>query len=376
MINVERFIKKLNSLGVDYFAGVPDSLLKSFCAYVTKYIPVQQHVITANEGAAIGLGMGYHMATGKIPLIYLQNSGVGNLINPLLSLADSEIYSIPMLILVGWRGEPGFKDEPQHIKQGRVMCQMLDAMEQPYLILDSNPDLAEFQLKEAVQFCQENDAPYFLIVPKDTFAKEEDPRYPKPFQMSREFAIQTIIQSPQFLEARWVATTGMISRELFETRRNTNQRHEQDFLTVGGMGHASAIALGLALNLPNKKIICLDGDGAALMHLGTLAIIGQQKLNNFCHILLNNGAHDSVGGQPTVALQMDWPAMALSIGYTQAFTVSDSGQLQDILNRLLAITEGAVFIEVRVNRGNRADLGRPGHTPKEAKEAFMQYVKD
>lgn len=374
MISVEKFITKLNKLGVEYFAGVPDSLLKPFCSYLANHIPEDKHIITANEGSAIGLAIGYHMATSKIPLVYLQNSGFGNLINPLLSLADPEIYGIPMIILIGWRGQPGVKDEPQHIKQGRVMCAMLESAEQAYVILDKDQEKAEIQIANAIEWSRTQNAPYFLIAEKDTFTESNNPIYPNVFEMSRETAIASVAQCPLFNKSMWVATTGMISRELFETRANSSKNHYQDFLTVGGMGHASAIALGLAQNSPNKHVVCLDGDGAALMHMGTMSTIGSQKLSNFLHILLNNGAHDSVGGQPTVALDLDWPVIARSLGYTHAVSVANQSELQQALNDLPAIANGPVFLEVRVNRGNRADLGRPTRSPQEAKNAFMTYV--
>lgn len=374
MISPEQFIDYLQSKGIQFFAGVPDSLLKPICTTIENSIPKHRHIIAANEGGAIALGMGHHLATGQTPVIYLQNSGLGNVINPLLSLADNAIYGIPMIILMGWRGEPGVKDEPQHVKQGQVMCEMLQAMDIPSLHLSPELTEARAQLDEALAISKQKSCPYVINISKNTFsASQSQTAYPAPFAIEREQAIETIVQVLNQANALWVATTGMISRELYEIREKCGQDHQQDFLTVGGMGHASSIALGLANERPHQPVICLDGDGAALMHMGALAIIGQQQPQQFYHILLNNGAHDSVGGQPTVALDMDWVSITKAVGYTFACSVSDTHQLQQSLRNSQNVM-GPKFIEVRVNRGHRKDLGRPTHTPQAAKDMFMTYA--
>ncbi len=374
MISSKQFVNTLQDNGVRFFAGVPDSLLKPFCAYVESNVDPQKHVITSNEGAAVALGLGYHLATGQTPLIYLQNSGLGNLVNPLLSLVDNEIYGAPMLILMGWRGEPGVKDEPQHIKQGKVMNAMLDAMDIPHLNLSKEFGEAQNQLKQAISHAKQHSCPFVITVSKNTFDSHETKiTYDKPFSLQREQAIDAVVDAFSGEDTIWVATTGMISRELYEIREQKSQSHQQDFLTVGGMGHASSIALGIAREHPNKKIICLDGDGAALMHLGALSTIGNQNCKNFYHVMLNNGAHDSVGGQPTVALDMDWPQLTQSMGYKASFCLSDKQALQNTLGNCIKQT-GPIFIEIKVNRGNRFDLGRPKITPQAAKDAFMTYV--
>ncbi|MDR0287090.1 MAG: phosphonopyruvate decarboxylase, partial [Clostridiales bacterium] len=276
MISPGFFYEQLTGYGVGFFTGVPDSLLKDFCAYITDNITDNNHIIAANEGAAIGLACGYHLSTNGIPLIYMQNSGIGNAVNPLLSLADKKVYSIPLLLLIGWRGEPGVHDEPQHISQGEVTLSLLDAMRIPYLVLDRNEENILSQLEKVFEYLKKESAPFALVVKKDTFSSYQLKKLieSKAF-LSREDAIKTVIEQIE-KDSIVVSTTGMISRELYELRGQKNQGHNHDFLTVGSMGHASQIGLGIALNKPEKKVYCFDGDGAMLMHLGGLSSIGSR----------------------------------------------------------------------------------------------------
>lgn len=373
MIDPQKFIQCLQTNDVDFFAGVPDSLLKELCACLESVSQSGQHVITANEGGAVALALGYHLATGKIPLVYLQNSGLGNIINPLLSLADAEVYSVPLLLVIGWRGEPGVHDEPQHKKQGRVMLAMLEAMEIPYSIL--GPELLDPvpTLERALATVRKASAPFALVVKRGTF---------QPFtgsegvntalELSREEAIQQVLEA---LDDRdiVVATTGMASREVYEYRARKGQGHQRDFLTVGGMGHASHIALGLALKKPDRSVYCLDGDGALLMHMGGLAITGVLKPRNLKHIVFNNGAHDSVGGQPTVGLTVDIPGIARAAFYEQVSQAETRDQLQSCIVGLKH-SPGPSLLEIRVRRGARKDLGRPAGTPVQNKSSFMDFL--
>lgn len=374
MIKPNVFFDALVKAGVGYFAGVPDSLLKSFCAYVTANTEPSDHVIAANEGAAVGLAMGYHLATGKLPLVYLQNSGLGNTINPLTSLVDSDVYSVPMLLLVGWRGEPGVKDEPQHVKQGRVTLDMLDSMQLPYTVIDGNEDDVDAVIAKATASAKSVGGAHALVVKKGSFDSYSlDAALQQDFGWNREDAIKKIVAQ---LTARdiVVATTGMASRELFECRVALEQSHEQDFLTVGGMGHASQIALGIAGQKNDRQIICIDGDGAALMHLGSMAINGMAAMSNFKHIIINNGAHDSVGGQPTVAFDIDLPKIAEACGYRSSQSCSSAAMLDKALQALFN-AEGPAVLEIKVNKGNRSDLGRPTTSPQQNKQAFMDFVQ-
>ncbi len=374
MLTPQSFFDALRNAGVDYFTGVPDSLLKTFCAYVTDNAAEKKHVIAANEGAAIGLAMGYHLATGKLPLVYLQNSGLGNTINPLTSLVDAEVYGIPLLLLIGWRGEPGVKDEPQHVKQGRVTLKMLEAVEIPYTVIDGSEDDIASVIAHAVQSAQTSGGAHALVVKKGSFDNyrilEQSQR---DFGWNREDAIRHIVD-PLDAQDIVVATTGMASRELFEYRVAKQHSHERDFLTVGGMGHASQIALGIASQRPQRRVICIDGDGAALMHLGSMAINGKSGLENFKHIIINNGAHDSVGGQPTVAFDISLPKIAEACGYRMTASCNSATTVDQSIEALLK-TAGPAVLEIQVNKGNRKDLGRPTSTPQQNKQAFMQFVQ-
>ncbi len=373
MLDPEQFFACLQQHEVSFFTGVPDSLLKDFCACVTQKAPENQHIISANEGGAVALAVGYHLATGNIPLVYFQNSGLGNIINPLLSLADPDVYAIPILFVIGWRGEPDVHDEPQHKKQGRVMLSMLDSMEIPYSIVNPEMNQAEATIKQALHTARETNGPYALIIRKGTFSpfQLQEPQALS-MELTREAAIHHILDELGD-EDIVVSTTGMPSREVFEYRAHKNQGHQRDFLTVGGMGHASHIALGIALQKPDRKVLCLDGDGAVLMHLGALAINGSLKPQNFTHILLNNGAHDSVGGQPTVGFQVDFLTMAQAVGYKTTAQVQTAEGIKHELVRIRE-SQGPSLLEIRINKGARKDLGRPTLTPVQNKQGFMKFL--
>jgi len=376
-ISPKAFYEALAAEGVGFLAGVPDSLLKEFCAYVDAVLPPEKHIISANEGSAVGLAAGYYLATGNVPLVYMQNSGVGNAINPLLSLADREVYGVPAVIMIGWRGAPGVKDEPQHVKQGRVMPALLGAMEYPVRVLDGDEGGALEAARWAVRTARETSAPVVLLVHKGSFGKAEAKRPAREAPeswLTREAAIALVAETlPK--SAVIVATTGMISRELYEQRINLEQDRSGDFLTVGSMGHASQIALGIASARPNLQVVCLDGDGAVLMHMGGLASIGASDRGHIVHVVLNNGAHDSVGGQPTVAFQVSLTGIAKACGYDMV-----EGPLEteaDVRRAVEAATQrpGRHFLEVRVQPGSRADLGRPKSTPAENKALFMNRLE-
>lgn len=374
MIRPEYFIEKLKENGIDCFAGVPDSLLKNICAYITDHCDARHHIITANEGAAVGLAAGHYLATGKPACVYMQNSGEGNIINPLASLTDPEVYNIPVLLLIGWRGRPGSHDEPQHVKQGKVTTGLLNTMGINFNVLSKDKDKAEKQIVNAVKALQNKEV-YALVIEKDTFDDYKLQNVEKnDLTMSREEAIQTVAAAPGEKDCI-VSTTGMISRELFEYRTAMNQGHERDFLTVGSMGHASQIALGIAMAQPNRKIWCFDGDGAIIMHMGSMAIVASKKPKNFIHVVFNNGAHDSVGGQPTVGLNIDLPRIARAVGYKHTYSVSTKGDLTDVLKEL-KIQDGLSLLEIKVKKGNRVDLGRPTTTPIQNKEALMKFLLD
>lgn len=370
MIDCKNFYELLKNSDLNFYAGVPDSLLKNFCFYLDDQLTPDQHIIAANEGSAVGLATGYYLSTGKIPVVYLQNSGLGNTINPLLSIADPEVYSIPMLLIIGWRGEPGVKDEPQHKKQGRVMLPMLESMEVPYSVIDQGTNL-ELELKKAIETMREKKSPYVFAIREGSFG---DYKYlgtkKNPYTLTREEAINVILDMTTSQDVV-VSTTGKASRELYELRVKRSENNRADFLTVGAMGHCSQIALGVALQKAEKKIFCIDGDGAVLMHMGSLTTVGKLAPKNFIHIMINNSAHESVGGQDTGAFDINWSEIAKACGYKKTFFAQNKEDL-DALKTLNI--EGPVFIEIRVSQGSRKDLGRPKSTPIENKEQFMKAL--
>jgi len=375
-LNPAHFTALLKSHGTSFFAGVPDSLLKDFCAYITDTVPKSGHVIAVNEGTAIATAAGHHLATGKIPLVYLQNSGLGNTVNPLLSLCSPKVYSIPVLLFIGWRGEPGKKDEPQHILQGALTPGLLQEMGIPYAIL---PDYAEgaFEvLKKAYQYMESEKGPYALLVRKDTFEKYKLTTPTEVFTGSsilhREEILERIVTV--FPTEPLVTTTGFTSREMFELRETLGQSHDNDFLTVGSMGHCSSIALGIAMSRrADEQVLCVDGDGAALMHMGSFATIGTMGSKNFKHILINNAIHDSVGGQPTGCDKIDFGGIARACGYRSTAVATTPEEIHVALEKLKS-EEGPCFLEVRALPGARADLGRPTTTTLQNKEAFMNML--
>lgn len=373
MLSPKIFIESLAAKGIDFFAGVPDSLLKNVCAFISDTLDDRHNIIAANEGAAVGLAAGHYLATGHIPCVYMQNSGEGNAINPLASLTDKEVYGIPVLLVIGWRGEPGVHDEPQHVKQGKITLPLLDAMGIRHEILSQDETEFRSQLDGAVRHMSETGEAFAFIVRKNTFEpytlqRHEVNEYP----LSREEAIQKVAAGLSAKDVI-VSTTGMISRELFEYRTAQGQGHERDFLTVGSMGHASQIALGIALEKTDRRVWCFDGDGAALMHLGSVAIIADKAPENFVHVIFNNGAHDSVGGQPTVGLKVNLAGIAKAAGYKDAVSVSTAEDLGSAL-KVLKTMRGPVLLEVRVHRGNRKDLGRPTTTPIQNRDALMEFM--
>lgn len=370
MVSVENFYKTLNECGVTLFAGVPDSLLKNLCAYITDNSDPAHNIIAANEGCAVGLAAGHYLATGKLPVVYMQNSGIGNAVNPLLSLADGKVYSIPVLLIIGWRGEPGVHDEPQHVKQGEVTLPLLESMGIPYTVLQDDEEDALGETRRMALACLKESRPHAIVVRKNTFSKYKlMTKAVNDYPLSREEALKSLVNSMPG-DSVVVSTTGKLSRELFELRESLGQDHSHDFLTVGSMGHSSSIALGIALERPERRIFCFDGDGAFIMHMGSISNIGALSPRNLVHVVFNNGAHESVGGQPTLGFGIDMCSIARACGYREAFTVSTKEEF-DALAARVGTLQGPVMIELRVRIDSREDLGRPTTTPSENKEAFM-----
>ncbi len=367
------FFTLLQQHELSSFYGVPDSLLKDFCAYITDHVDSTHNIITANEGNAIAMACGYYLACARPAVVYMQNSGLGNCVNPLLSLADEEVYNIPMLMIIGLRGEPGVKDEPQHVKQGKVTGALLDNMGIQYSKLPTGIAEAQQVVARAARFMAETKQPYALLVSKDSFSSYAlQTKCPASSELPREAAIGMVARHLSASDV-CVATTGHISRELYEYRKSHEQSHQTDFLSVGGMGHASSLALAIALEKPQSRVFCFDGDGACLMHMGALPIIATQSPTNLKHIIFNNEAHDSVGGQPTSVQSTCFQSLALSCGYKQAWSVDNELDLIEILPEFIQ-AEDTAFLEIKVKCGARKDLGRPLEKPIANKEALMAFL--
>ncbi len=368
IMKVQSFV---NLIGADFYTGVPDSQLKPLCDYLmhTYGIDPKHHLIAANEGSCAALAAGYHLATGRVPAVYMQNSGEGNIINPAASLLNDKVYAIPVIFIIGWRGEPGVHDEPQHIYQGQVTLKLLEDMDIAHFVVGKETtDDEAAAVMEGFRKVLARGKDVAFVIRRGALTDAPCEEYKNGFSMTREQIIRHITAYSG--EDPVVCTTGKASRELFELREQAGQDHGHDFLTVGSMGHSSSIALGVALHRPDKQVWCIDGDGAALMHMGAMAVIGAQKPRNLIHIVINNCAHETVGGMPTAAGSTDLPAVARACGYPYAVRVDDPDSLDTELERAKA--RGTLcLIEVRCAIGARADLGRPTTTALENKQAFM-----
>lgn len=370
MIDVRELVDYFASINVDFYCGVPDSQLSSFCDYVEENC---ENIITANEGNAVGLASGYYLASGKYPVVYLQNSGLGNIVNPVTSLTHEKVYSIPIIYVIGWRGQPGVHDEPQHIKQGAITLELLETLDISYTIISKETSFDDLKssFEDSFRDMLSQGKSVAVVVSKGSF---EDYKIEKTNSntMTREEAIQTVTD---FLseDDMVVSTTGKSSRELFEYREAKGQGHGNDFLTVGSMGHSSSIALGVALNT-DSKVFCFDGDGAILMHMGSLAIAGSRKPDNFYHIMFNNSAHESVGGLPTIMCDMDISSIVLGCGYNNAYNASNIDELKEVLPKFVE-DNGPVFLNIDVDISSRKDLGRPTTTPVENKNEFIKKLR-
>ncbi len=362
----EQFVAAMDRACLRYVYGVPDSLLAGLIARIEISWPSDRHMVVPNEGTAVGMAIGSYLGTGVPAAVYLQNSGLGNAVNPLVSLADRQVYSVPMALIIGWRGEVSpdgvaVPDEPQHRRQGEITPALLNILGIPFQVLDADSDSA-LAVDRCMTASVANGAPAAMLVRKGTFDRPP-PRSVSAKNMSREQAIAAILGAVGAMPI--VATTGMASREVFEVRRRAGSE-VTDFLTVGGMGHALAIAVGLARSRPDQDIVCIDGDGATLMHMGVMAAAARTP--NLLHVVINNGSHDSVGGQPTLAAQMPLRPVAAAMGYGDTAQVSTPEALRTVLGQ---VGGGSVFVEAMCRPGSRPDLGRPTLTPRQTRSQFM-----
>ncbi|MCM1263057.1 MAG: phosphonopyruvate decarboxylase [Butyrivibrio sp.] len=368
-----KLLEQIENMGIEVITGVPDSTLKQFCDGLQLYNGKFRHYVTANEGAAVGIAVGTYLASGKPACIYMQNSGIGNAVNPLASLANKDVYGIPILFIVGWRGEPGVKDEPQHVFQGKITCRLFETMDVPYAVVDSSTTEDEMLaiLQEAEKNFKENNQ-FAIIVKKGTFEADKKFTWENGNTLLREQTLGTILKlAPK--DACIVSTTGKISRELYEQSNKLFGNHDSIFMTVGGMGHASMIAFGIAKQRPDKRVICIDGDGAALMHMGALSFIASHAPKNYVHIVINNQAHESVGAMPTDCPDTNFAALAQTAGYVYTERITDMEGLLGIKEGLAA-KKGPVFYEIMVSLASRADLSRPAETARENRDVFMKSL--
>lgn len=372
MLDQEKVFEELKKQGVTFFTGVPDSYLNGFCNYALTHFQ-ERNIIAANEGNAIGIAAGHYFASRELPLVYMQNSGLGNTVNPLASLADEHVYSVPMLLLIGWRGQPGTGDWPQHKRQGEITPGLLETLHIPYSVLTD--DIKDFKtvLKKSVEYCVTCRKAYALIVPKGVMAGEKGNNTDSVYALSREEAIELILDElpPDTI---YSATTGRATRELFFLREKRKEGKEHDFLNVGSMGHASSVALGIALERPDRKVVTLDGDSAAIMHLGAMTMVSKQNAPNFMHIVLNNGAHESVGGQPSAGHSINFTAIAEACGYT---TVGKAARNKtELVSAIHALKDcgHASFIDVRIHKGLSGKLPPLDFSHREAIDNLIKEL--
>lgn len=375
MLNQDKVFNILNENGVKFFTGVPDSYLNGFCNHLINNFSTSDNIIAANEGNAIAIASGHYLATGEIPLVYMQNSGMGNAVNPLVSLADKNVYSIPMLLLIGWRGQPDTGDWAQHKLQGEITTRLLELMHIPYTILEDDNSAFDSVIKTAVSYAKNNRTPYALIAPKGVMAGEKGNNKDNAYPLSREEAIEIILDNmPQ--NTVYSATTGRATRELFFLRERRNEGKQCDFLNIGSMGHASSVALGIAQAKPDRKVVCLDGDCAAMMHLGAFTTVSKVNVPNFLHIVLNNGAHESVGGQPSAGFLIDFTEIARASGYNTVEKAATNKQELIAALNVLKNSDKAAFVEVRIHKGLNGKLPPLDFSHRQAIDALINELKE
>lgn len=374
MVNQKVLFEALEGMGVDFFTGVPDSLLNDFCLYMTNNMNARHHVMAANEGNAVAIAAGHYMATGKIPLVYMQNSGIGNATNPLLSLTHDCVYGIPMLLVIGWRGDPSIKDHAQHKKQGELTPVLMKDMDIPYYILDDENTVID-KFRMAADKAREISSPVALIAKKAILTqKEKKQQYPESPLMNREEAIAAVVDVLGG-EAFYLGTTGRATREVHEQLKQHGIAAGHEWQNVGSMGHVSSVGLGLALACPEKKIVVFDGDAAAVMHMGAFATNCRYQAGNMIHVVLNNGVNESVGGQPSAGYVVNLTGVAEACGYN---TPGHAVETKDELKRIVSeyqIGDMPLFIDVHVRQGIRSDMPKLGIDHKVVKRELMENLK-
>jgi len=374
MVNLQQLFQSLDNLGVRFFTGVPDSLLNDFCLYLVNNIPDGQHVMAANEGNAIAIAAGNYIATGNIPLVYMQNSGIGNATNPLLSLTHNCVYGIPMVLVIGWRGDPSIDDHSQHKKQGELTPVLMKDMDIPYDILNADNTVIE-KFKWAVAKAKEISSPVALIVKKAILTEKIKKQvFPTSELMNREEAISHVIDVLGN-NAIYLGTTGRATREVHEQVNAHQIETGHEFQNVGSMGHVSSVGLGIALAKPLQKVVVFDGDAAAVMHLGAFATNCRYKAGNLIHIVLNNGVNESVGGQPSSGFLINLTKIAEACGYqTPGHFIDTSEELQQFIQENQN-NDMPLFVDVHVRQGIRNDMPKLNIDHQAQKYALMEFLK-
>lgn len=376
MLDQKRVFDSLKQSGVNFFTGVPDSYLNGFCNYLLNNYS-DNNIIAANEGNAVGIAAGHYFATREIPLVYMQNSGMGNAVNPLVSLVNKNVYAVPMILLIGWRGQENTEpNHPQHWMQGEITLPLLDLMDIPYSILTDDDDEFASTVKKAIKYCTEMRQPYGLIAPKGIMASaEKENNMDNVYPMSREEAIEVVLnEMPE--NTIYAATTGRATRELYFLREKRNETKSHDFLNVGSMGHASSVALGMAMECPKRNVVVLDGDGAAIMHMGAMAMVSNKNIPNFLHIILNNGVHESVGSQPSVGQKINFTKIAEACGYaTVEHPVTTKEELINAISELRNCGKAA-FIDCRIHMGLNRKLPPIIFSHRQAIDALINDIND
>ncbi len=355
MINPIKFIEFFKRNKISFFTGVPDSTLKNFTYLLNKEF--KNHYPVYNEGSAISLAIGYHLSKKNIACVYLQNSGLSNAINPLISIAHKKVYSIPLLILIGWRGSPkGPPDEPQHHVKGKITKDILKLLDIKTIVLNDENDFSK--LKKLINFSKNNNRAVACLIKNNTF-KNVNLTFKKKHKKSKIYRKEVLDELLKQIKKKTkiISTTGFTSREIYQLRKEKNYQNGKDFYMVGGMGHAGMVSLGVAINEKNQ-IICLDGDGSILMHMGSLKTQGLFGRKNFKHILLNNNCHESVGEQDTFAEGTNFPKLCKMLGYKNVFEISYKKDLKKKLNSFLK-SNGPSFLEIKIRTGTLKNLIRP-----------------
>lgn len=374
MISCQDFFNILKENGFTFFTGIPDSTFKNFMKFIVDNDgKCLQNLVACNECESIALSAGYYLATNKIGIAYMQNSGLGKAINPLTSLCDQDTYSIPVLLLIGWRGEPGKNDAPQHKKMGRIMLSLLETLEIPYSILEPDLDYIKNEMKKAKKYFNNRKEPYAFIIRRNFFEDYDIKTLQKNnYELNREEAIELIMDNLDENDIV-ISTTGLISREVYEYRENREKDHFKSFYNIGSMGCASSIGLSIALQRPNKRILIFDGDGAAIMQMGVFTTIGKNFPDNLVHIIFDNHAHETTGNQPSNSTAVNFHQVALASNYNYGTIVTTKSQLLDVINEIKH-KKGPQMIVVRVKMGFRLDLKRPEKEPTNYKEYLMKYL--